>query len=700
MPLGKVCMRFRVLGTLEVVGDSEELTPTTPKLRQVLALLLLRHNRIVQIKELVDELWGEDPPSSALATLQTYIYKLRKLLAEGQPPGADEPLRTKPNGYRFDVAAADLDLSRFGELTEQGYRLLEQQQQERATEVLSEALSLWRGPALADVAAGEILGAEVTRLEEWRLQALEMRIDADLGLGRHRDLVSELKTLTTQYPLHEAFQGKLMLALHRSGRRYEALTTYQRFRTVLADELGLEPSTNLARLQRALLSSDPSLEANAPTKAVVTEPAAKELSTPAQLPPGIADFVGHAGALGQVEGWISECGEDEAAVRLVSIEGGPGIGKTTLAVRAAHRLRSRFPGGQLYADLRGTGDKVADPAEILDQFLKALGVPKQQIPHTVEERSALFRTRTADRRMLVVLDDAASAVQVTPLVPGSAECAVIVTSRSVRLPGARSVALEPLDTDEAVSLLAKMIGGDRVSRELDAATEIVRFTGRVPLALRAVGARLVSTDVWPLGKLAEQLANPEKRLGSLRFGGFDVRASYDASVDRLSEAEKIAFVLLGLLPPGEFGLQDAVTLFGSTPENVESLFARLIEEHLLRIVRRGPDGALYHALDELGRLCARERLESVLGTPPPAVVVQPGAAVTEQRADGERNLILLELDAAGVFRARHLKVVGSQEEAEAALAPVASSMRNHPIVVNALANSLNGTANGHKPRDE
>ncbi|WP_143220597.1 AfsR/SARP family transcriptional regulator, partial [Actinomadura sp. CNU-125] len=246
-------MRFQVLGPLEVRSESRDVTPSAPKVREVLALLLLHHDHIVQSRTLIDELWGQEPPPSALATLQTYIYKLRKILAVETPQDA---LRTKAYGYVMTVSPDDLDHLRFERLLAEGQADFEAGRTERATAVLGRALDLWHGPALADVDCGPILSAEATRLNERRLRALEMRVDADLLLGRHQELISELRRLTSAHPLHEVFHAKLMMALYGSGRRSEALDVYQELRNTLVEELGLEPSGSLVRLHQSLLSSD------------------------------------------------------------------------------------------------------------------------------------------------------------------------------------------------------------------------------------------------------------------------------------------------------------------------------------------------------------------------------------------------------------------------------------------------------------
>jgi DNA-binding SARP family transcriptional activator len=648
-------MRYQILGSLEVNEANKELTPTTPKLRQVLALLLVRHNRIVHTSEFVDELWGEDPPPSALATLQTYVYKLRKLLAEGRPDGSEERLRTKPHGYVIDISGDELDLSRFGCLVEQGRQRLDVDDHEQGSRMLSEALAMWRGPVLADVVRGDILRTEVTRLEEWRLQALEARIDADLTIGRHRDVISELRALTAAHPLHEGFQGKLMLALHRSGRRYEALDVYHRLCQLLDRELGLEPSLELVRLHHSLLSAPPAAADGSRGPVTLTDPGARPLLPPAQLPPAIADLTGRADLVARIERRALTAASDPGQGYLASLTGGPGTGKTALAVHIAHRLSVHFPDGQLFVDLGATRGRPSDPAEVLDQMLRALGVPAEQVPATLDERSTLLRTVSANRRLLIVLDDADSLAQVSALLPGSAGPAVLVTGRSLAVPAADSVVLDPLDVAGGIELLSRIIGADRTAAEPAAAERIVRLCGGLPLALWAVGTRLAVTWVWPLDQVAEHLATSSTRLSLLRFADLDVRASYDASFARLDESEQAAFVLLGLMPLREFTATEAAGVLGCGRAAADAVLARLVDAHLLRAVGRGMASVRY-AFDELTYLYAKERVDAVMGQ---ASLASGGGSDSGPDGIGPRDLtnrglVLLESGVAGLFRAHHL----------------------------------------------
>lgn len=749
-------MKFQVLGPLEVSGESGDMTPSAPKVREVLALLLLQHGHIVQSRTLIDELWGEDPPPSALATLQTYIYKLRKVLMRGL---SGESLRTKVYGYVLSVPPEDLDHCCFERLLADGQGAFDAGDLERATAALGEGLALWRGPALADVDSGPILSAEVTRLEERRLRALELRIDADLGLGRHQELVSELKTLISAHPLHEAFHAKLMLALQGAGRRYEALDVYQRLRNTLVTELGLEPSASLARLHQSLLSSDytpepaprrtvvlamshnaaetaqaapgaipatmphttphttphgapsavpgvmpnsasnlapstapsavpgaaPGTVPNTPAHGVPGEapeggrpgdartavptqgagrPAAgprpvasarpqeqqaplKPVASasaegvrpgrpeneaapggrarpagppgslpPAQLPPDIADFVGREDVINRLTDHLLADTETTCSVRVAAIVGMAGIGKTALAVHLAHRIAYAYPDGQFFADLGSVRDDPEGIGEVLRQTLSAAGLSAAEIAPTTEERAKQFRSWAAGRRVLMVLDDAESAGQITRLVPGTPGCAVLVTGRSYGLPASTTVSLDVLDQRAGVDLLAEIIGRWRVEVESAAAQRIVEMCGALPLALRAAGMRLVAASSSPLERFADELEGPRDRFNALRIGHLDPRSAFAASYERAGDRERSVFHLLALLPAVPFTAARAAILLGCDRASAEAVLGRLVEHHLLRAERRGQGEPLHYALPELCRVYARERLEQILEDSP------------------------------------------------------------------------------------
>ncbi|GHE48422.1 hypothetical protein GCM10017771_69570 [Streptomyces capitiformicae] len=727
-----------MLGPVEFLSQGRDVMPTAPKARQVVALLMLRYDTVVQASELIDELWQENPPPSAVTTVQTYIYRLRKILAE---QGEDALVRTLPGGYSLLVPPDHVDVHRFEREAADGQELLRRGDTTAAARTLGLALSLWRGPALGGVTVGGRLQSYVTRLEELRFRILELRIEADLELGRHRELVSELKSLVLAHPHHEHLHALLMLALHRSGRRYEALELYRSLRRTMLDDLGLEPGRDLTLLHQTLLSdpdqgppgptrtlgrvivssgrttgntpetfavptpvpvpvpapapapapgalsvpapaqvpagatvlalaappgpsalspcaagdtdgalamsmrrpvpaqmptpaptapaapatpSVPSLRSAPPLRSADTEgpsqaPAGtptNPFAVPAQLPYDLVDFVGREAALDELTGALSGVSPGRAttgpAVGVVT--GPPGIGKSVLAVHAAHLLRTRFPDRQLYADLRGSSGHPRAPFGVLDEFLRALGVPPVRIPPGAAERQALFRELTAGRGVLVVLDDAASAEQVRPLLPGGPRCAVLVTGRR-RMPRptatAHVVELGPPGQCEGGQLLAGAVGGQRTAREHEAADTIVTLLGRHPLALRAVGGRLAALPGCSLRDMAELLDTTPRILDEVRCGDLDLRPRFDVSYRNLSRTEQAVFRLLGMRGNVPFTAAQAAGVLGWRVPDMERVLETLVDHHLLNS-DRAPDGTARYGYAPLVLAYAAELLESTL----------------------------------------------------------------------------------------
>nr|CAM58803.1 BenR protein [Streptomyces sp. A2991200] len=647
-------VRLRVLGPLEVIGGGDrELTPSAPKLRQLVALLVVSGNRIVGIHEMMDELWGSSPPASALATLQSYIYKIRKNVFEVLGD-TGVSLHTKPNGYRLDVPAGVLDVHGFEELIDQGRKALDGGDAETAAELLAGALAFWRGVPLANVDPGDQLGVQITRYQERRKHALELRLEAELQLGRHRELIGELKTLCSNHPLDEGMHSKLMIALYRSGRRHEALETYQTFRRGMIDELGLEPSPMLARLHTAVLVAEPELHLDGestlelalrPVQIVSEyidaasghtvagneddgewgEPAGSRIAAaaglplggptqqvrsvprPAQLPPDIADFTGRAKVLTRLESRLAECRDQHAPLPVLWITGMPGVGKSALATRLAHRVRDRFPDGQLYVDLRGGGADPVHPRTVLHRFLAALGEPRSALPDDIDEASELFRSRCASRSLLFLLDSAATTAQVRSLLPGNGDCAVIVTSLAHGLAGSELVLLDPLCDDEAHQLLTSIIGPQRAGENPSAVDRIVELCGGLPLSLRAVGTRLSRLPGWPLGQFAERLADPRRRLAESSLPGLDLRASYHAEFQQLDERDRLVMQLFAMRAGDPFTAEDAAEQLGCDLVSAEGVLARLAERHLLQAAGT-KEGLVGYSVHELVRVYTLQRL--------------------------------------------------------------------------------------------
>lgn len=576
-------LSFRVLGSLEVRRGDTLIPIKAGKQRALLASLLVSANRLVPVDELFARLWDDDPPRTARATLATYVMRLRRVLAQAttRPDHleAKGPIRTRPEGYLLEVDPEQLDLFRFQRLL----ALAEQQTDDptAAATTLAEALALWRGPALVDVPS-ESLRRDVTpRWEEQRLRALERRVDADLALGRHAELVGELTALTTEHPLRERFWYQLMLALARSHRPSDALDAYTRLRELLVDTMGLEPGPEIRELHQRILTEDVTLHS---AQANHGGPVVSPWRALCQLPLDIPDLVGRGALVRQIEKTLTT---DSCGVPVVMLTGAPGTGKSTLAVRTAHRLRSRFPDGQLFVRLTGANGTPRDPADVLGELLTAVGVGPDALPDDLDARAAAWRARLADRAVLLVLDDAARTGQVLPLLPGTPGCGVLVTGRRLLagVPGGSNVAVTPLGTEDATELLTLLVGAERIAREPEAAEAIVRACGGLPLALRIVGARLAARPAASLATMAERLADEQRCLDELRSGDLEVRAGLALSYAALSPRAATAFRRIGLLASLDVAPW-VVGVLADDPDG-ELLVEELVEASLL--TETGPD---------------------------------------------------------------------------------------------------------------
>jgi DNA-binding SARP family transcriptional activator len=547
-------VEFGVLGPLQVDGGN---APLAGKQRVVLATLLLRANRVVPVDALIDAVWDDAPPASARTTLQGHVKRLRQD-ADVQVAGR---VVTRPPGYLITVADGELDLDRFTGLCDRARPLADQGDWRGASGLFGEALALWRGEPLADVPSAVLERSEAPRLAELRMRAVESRVEMDLRLGRHAGLVAELRRLVSAEPLREGLHGQLMLALYRCGRQAEALQVFRAIDRRLRGELGIAPGPELSRLHQRILTADPSLaegvtpvvgQVAADAVTLTADPAAVAPPVvPAQLPADTVDFTGRDEQVAMLCGLLATP-PDRArpgAVVISAVAGMGGIGKTALAVHAAHRLRYRFPDGQLYVSLRGATSPLP-PSEVVARFLRDLGDRDAAIPAGEEERAARYRSVLAGRKVLVVLDDARDAAQVRPLLPGSAGCAVIVTSRNMLpdLPGAAPLGLGVLGPDEALALFSAIIGAARAAAEPDATARVLACCAGLPLAIRVAGGRLASRPAWTVAQLAARLADKRDRLAELAVGDLAVRASFAVSYAALTSGGAPDAVRAG--PPG------------------------------------------------------------------------------------------------------------------------------------------------------
>jgi DNA-binding SARP family transcriptional activator/tetratricopeptide (TPR) repeat protein len=631
-------MRFSLLGPL-VVADSagNPVTLGGPRLRVLLAALLLRANIPVPTGELAEVVWDGSPPPGAVTTLRSNVMRLRRALG-------DDATRIMAHGpgYLIRVDRLELDILQFEAFCRDTQVALRTGEWGDAAAAAARALWLWRAAPLLDVPSEALRGEFVPRLERLRLQVLEDRFDAGLRLGHHQELVPPLLDMTARYPLQERFHAQLMLALAGTGRRAQALHAYQEARRVLVDELGIEPGAELRAIHQRILAGNveevpmgadgiqareipranataslagvsDSSAGEAPARARA-EPAGVMPARPAQLPSDIADFTGRGRQAGEVYDALTrdKAASGPGAVRIVVVAGAAGLGKTTLAVHAAHQIRDFFPDGQLFVHLSGASGIPTVPAEVLARLLRDLGVDGDKVPAGEEERAALYRTRLAGRRVLILLDDAKDAAQVRPLLPGSASCAVVVTTRN-RTPNLLStefVDLGTLPAAEALELFSRIVGDARPAAEPEATAEVLLACAGLPLAIRICGARLATRRQWRIATMAARLRDERRRLDELQVGDLEVRASFQVSYDSLSGSRQRAdparaFRLLGLWQGQRISLPAAAALTGERAEDVADALETLTDANLLESPE--PD---WYQLHDLLRLFATERAQA------------------------------------------------------------------------------------------
>ena len=700
-------MRFRILGHLEVQGPDGWTAISAAKWRLLLACLLVRPGQLVSTESLIFELWGESPPSTANNMVSIYVHRLRKEVigdAEGRI------LVRRAPGYLLRVAPGDVDIQVFEALVGQGRSELAAGRDDRAAELLGQALGLWRGPLLADVTMSPALVTAAERATELWLDATELRIEADLACGRAAQVVAELRGLVGDHPMRERLWALLVRALDEAGRRAEAFEAYALARRTIAEELGVEPGSELQRLYAELLAADASSaaasgsptptgaarrptavprdrgpadaassgksradagrattppdavgalgqttaacpdaaadadvdaagggiaasradspgsiaigtiadsgssEAAAPARPGAPDPAPGSgpvIPRPSQLPTDIGDFTGRETPVEQLCALLlgADATSNPGAVPIAVVNGAGGLGKTTLAVHAAHRVRAQFPDGQLYVDLLGASAQPAQPGEVLARFLRDLGLEGDKVPAHDDERAALYRTRLTGRRVLILLDNARDAAQVRQLLPGSSSCAVLVTTRN-RTPdlvSTRFVDLNVLEDSEALALFSRVVGPERAAAEPDATAEVLVACAGLPLAIRICAARLAARRQWRVGTLAARLRNEHRRLDELSIGDLAVRASFQVSYDSLRSPGRgidpaRVFRLLGLWQGSSISLAAASALVEAAEDDTADALETLVDANLLE--SPAPDWYRFH---DLLRVYATER---------------------------------------------------------------------------------------------
>jgi DNA-binding SARP family transcriptional activator/tetratricopeptide (TPR) repeat protein len=567
-------------------------------------MLLLQANHVVSVDRLIDELWGDAPPRTAKTQVMIIISALRRLLGK-------EIIVTQPPGYCIKISDEAIDLYRFNNLVASGGQAATERRLPEAARLLRSALALWRGPAMEGMASN-VIRAAATQLNERRIAVWQDCIDVELQLGEHVSLIGELAELMVRHPLNERFRGQLMLALYRSGRQADALETFRAGRDILQTELGLDPSEELRRLEEAILTRNPRIDLpgsqHGGSHHAATPGMTGDLPTPRQLPRTIADFVGREQILVQMSQMLSRSdGRDDPDVPVVVLTGRGGVGKTTLAVRAAHLLRPAFPDGQLFLGLRA--DTRSNTASLLEYLLRSVGVHTDTIPGDLDSRVALFRSWLADRKVLMVIDGADEAGQLSYLLPGTQGCAAIVTSgqRLTGLDGARTIDVGPLDAQAGYRLMVALLGADRVNAEEQAARDLIRLCDGLPLALRIVAAKLASRPHWRIGRMVRQLLSEERRLDELDLDGVSVRATLALAYDSLEADAKRLFRRLSLAGTDDFPPWVCAPLVDMNADHAEDLLAALARAHLVE-TRLTEDSAVRYRLHDLVRIFAVEHL--------------------------------------------------------------------------------------------
>lgn len=577
-------MWFGVLGPLTVVGDDgANVQFDGPRQSKVLAMLLLNANTLVPLDSLRTAMWDAgDEPATAVRQVQDAVSGLRRHLGAGGAASA----RIERNGraFRLNLDAESLDLLAFEDHLRRSRQMLLAGERSGALRAMRDALGCWRGPALAGL-RGDVLASAAERLEARRFATQLQAIELELELGN--DVADECVALLAEHPLDERLAQQAMLALRRGGRRSEAVAVYDNLRRRLVDELGMEPGSEIVRLYHQISESDAEPGATASDTAVGSENAtAGAPNPPNQLPADTRSFTGREEELGQVLALAERVASgDGGAVVISAIDGMAGIGKTALAIHAAHSLKARFPDGRLFVDLRGY-DPQAEPMSSVDALgylLRALGVSLQKMPAGENERSAALRARLADRRCLLILDNAASTAQVLPLLPGSSGCLVVITSRRklFGLDDAHILNLDVVPAQDAIALLHRVAGPGRIAEGHPLLSELAELCGRIPLAIRITAARLKFRRTLTVDELVEQLRDEHTRLAALADEDRSLVAAFEASFATLASQQQRLFRLLGVVPGQDFDDYAAASLCGTDRRTARILLDSLLDHNLL-----------------------------------------------------------------------------------------------------------------------
>jgi DNA-binding SARP family transcriptional activator/tetratricopeptide (TPR) repeat protein len=560
----------------------------------------------VSVERVIDALWGGDPPRTARSQVQITISALRRLLGESV-------IETRPPGYLINAPGEGIDLVCFEKLTASGTAAAAQQRIHDARHDLRAALALWRGPALEGVQS-EVIQSAATRLNELRISTCQDCLDLELRLGQHREIIGELTELVAEHPLNERLRGQLMLALYRGGRQADALESFRAGREVLREELGLDPCAELCSLEQAILTRDPRLERPGPQPCIDlpglpgASGAAAATPVPRQLPRTIADFTGREEIVDEVSRVVTgqDASGDLPEMPVVMLTGRGGVGKTAIALRAAHLVSKEFPDGQLYLQLRP--EVPNSSAVLLEHVLRSLGVHPDLMPPDFEGRMAMYRSVLAGRRVLVVIDGACGKNDIDPFLPGTRGCAAIATSAQhiTELEGVHHIQVRPLAEQAATRLLAVLTGPRRVDAEPDATRELIRLCEGIPLALRVVAAKLAIRPHWPISYMVRQLQDEARRLDELDFEGASIRATIAMAYESLARPARQLLRRLSLVGTADFAAWVGAPLLDTDIGRADHWLQQLVAAHLVEADVTG-DGIVRFHLHNLVRIYAIER---------------------------------------------------------------------------------------------
>jgi DNA-binding SARP family transcriptional activator/uncharacterized protein HemY len=600
-------VQFKLLGPLVLDhAQGAQIAVAGARLRVLLAMLLLNANKPVSGSALADAVWDGSPPDGAAVTLRGHVLRLRRILG----PEAGARISARAPGYVIEIADTELDVLEFESQCREAGSLVRAERWAETARAARRALDLWRAAPLLDVPSPQLHDRFGPPLERRHMQVLEDRIEADLHLGQWETLIPELRDLTQSSPLREDLHAQLMRALAYSGRRAEALDAYRDAQRVLADQLGVDPGPALRDLHEALLADrvGPPVAPAAASGSAATSSAAGA-SIPRQLPSAVRHFTGRQRELDALTTTSGDAEHERSAAEVWAIDGMAGIGKTALAINAAHRMADRFPDGQVLLDLHGytRGHEARSPGEALGMLLRMLGADAQRLPEDVDERIALYRQQLAGTRTLIVLDNAAEEAQVEPLVPSSADCLVLVTSRRrlKALHDARILSLDVLPPAHAAELMSAVAGRERVRPDDPALAEIIELCGALPLALRISAALLLHRPAWTLEHLVGLLRDANERIRILGQAELPLEALFDLSYGNLSEDEQQVYRRLGITPSLDCDAHALAALVETGPGNATRLLEDLVDHNLL--ISHAPGRYRLHDLVRLHARAVSER---------------------------------------------------------------------------------------------